>query len=107
MIKIKVSYESDCELREFMRLLSPALVECKLPKKTQGKYKKAYITVVNYDKQIWSVEQRFYNEQRVNSENGVALVAKCFILHCKTYGPKYILNDSQNDSGNNEKINAN
>ena len=56
MVKIKVSYEADRELRELMRLLSPALVECKLPKKTQGKYKKAYITVVNYDKQIWSVE---------------------------------------------------
>ena len=50
MIKIKVSYESDCELRGVMRLLSPALVECKLPKKTQGKYKKAYITVISCSK---------------------------------------------------------
>ena len=53
MIKIKVSYEADRELRELVQILRSVLVECKISKNNKGKYKKAYISITDLCK--WSV----------------------------------------------------
>ena len=44
-IKIRVSYESDKELGEVIRLLRPVLIDCKIMKNIKGRYKRAYITI--------------------------------------------------------------
>ena len=43
-VKIKVSYSTDQELAGVIRLLSPALKECRL-RPAKGAYKRAYITL--------------------------------------------------------------
>ena len=45
MVKIKVSYNSERELNEVVRLLTPALVECRPSKNQDGRFKKAYILI--------------------------------------------------------------
>lgn len=45
MIKIKVSYNTDYELQDVVRLLTPALVECRMSKNKDGRFKKAYILI--------------------------------------------------------------
>ena len=47
MVKIKVSYEADRELRELVQILRSVLVECKISKNNKGKYKKAYISITD------------------------------------------------------------
>lgn len=42
-VKITISYERPEELRPLIRLLSPVMKCCKLPKGQQGRYKKAYV----------------------------------------------------------------
>lgn len=43
-VKIRVSYNTDQEIAGVIRLLSPALKECKL-RPAKGAYKRAYITL--------------------------------------------------------------
>lgn len=47
MIKIKISYNTDQELEHVVRLLSPALKSCKISRNKEGRYKKAYVELVN------------------------------------------------------------
>ena len=42
-VKIKVSYNTDQELAGVIRLLSPAVKDCKVSSNKEGRYKKAYI----------------------------------------------------------------
>ena len=41
-VKIKVSYNTDQELAGVIRLLSPALIDYKVSRNKEGRYKKAY-----------------------------------------------------------------
>lgn len=41
-VKIKISYQTDQELQQVIRLLSPALKSYKVAKKQEGQYKNAY-----------------------------------------------------------------
>lgn len=41
-VKIKISYQTDQELQQVIRLLSPELKSYKVAKKQEGQYKKAY-----------------------------------------------------------------
>ncbi|WP_312353930.1 hypothetical protein [Aminipila sp.] len=47
MIKIKVSYSEEKELKEVMELLTAKISKVKKPKEDQGPYKKAYIELNN------------------------------------------------------------
>lgn len=49
MIKIKVSYESEEELKEFLSLIQDKASKIKLSKNNKGQYKKAYITMKDHD----------------------------------------------------------
>lgn len=49
MIKIKVSYESDEELKNFLSLLQDKASKIKQSKNNEGKFKKAYITIKDHD----------------------------------------------------------
>lgn len=42
-VKIKVSYNTDQELRGVVKLLAPVLESCKISRNREGRYKKAYI----------------------------------------------------------------
>lgn len=42
-VKIKVSYNTDQELAGVIRLLSPVLIDYKVSRNKEGRYKKAYI----------------------------------------------------------------
>lgn len=46
-VKIKLSYSSDDELNGVIRLLSPAMTDCKISRNKEGRYKKAYICLDN------------------------------------------------------------
>lgn len=46
MIVIRVSYQSEAELKEVIKLLQPMLRNVKVAKNNKGKYKKAYIELV-------------------------------------------------------------
>lgn len=41
-VKIKISYQTDQELQQVIRLLSPALKDYKVSRNKEGRYKKAY-----------------------------------------------------------------
>jgi hypothetical protein len=43
LVKIKVSYETDQELKEVRLLLTPFIAKLKQSSNKEGKYKKAYI----------------------------------------------------------------
>lgn len=45
-VKVKISYNTEEELKKTLKLLSPALKECKISKKNDGRYKKAYAELV-------------------------------------------------------------
>lgn len=47
MIKIKVSYETQEELRQLLQKLHPSVNKCKIPRQQSGKFKKAYIEIKN------------------------------------------------------------
>lgn len=42
-VKIRVSYSADAELAGVIRLLSPRIKSCKVAKKQEGEFKRAYI----------------------------------------------------------------
>lgn len=48
-VKLKVSYEHEYELEEIVRMLSPILENVKVCKE-KGKYKRAYINLMNNNK---------------------------------------------------------
>lgn len=43
MVKIKISYETLDELEEVLRLLHPVTSSCKVAKRQNGAYKRAYV----------------------------------------------------------------
>jgi hypothetical protein len=45
MIKIKVSYENEQELKNFIQLIQKHTKKVKISKNDKGQYKKAYITM--------------------------------------------------------------
>lgn len=45
MVKIRVSYERQEELREILRLLQPKVKSWKAAKKQEGRFLKAYIEI--------------------------------------------------------------
>jgi len=49
MIKLKVSYENEEELKKFLALIQDKTSKIKLSKNTKGQYKKAYITMKDHD----------------------------------------------------------
>lgn len=44
-VKIRVSYSTDAELAGVIRLLSPQIKSCKVAKKQEGEFKRAYIVM--------------------------------------------------------------
>ena len=44
-VKIKVSYNTDEELAEVIRMFSPAMKDYKVSRNKDGRYKKAYIFI--------------------------------------------------------------
>lgn len=52
MIKIKVSYETQEELRQLLQKLHPSVNKCKIPRQQSGKFKKAYIEIKNPDRRL-------------------------------------------------------
>lgn len=46
VVKIKISYNTDQELERVVRLLSPALRSCRISRNKEGRYKKAYVELV-------------------------------------------------------------
>ncbi len=42
MVKIKISYNTDAELEELLKLIAPILRKYKVSKNRDGNYKKAY-----------------------------------------------------------------
>ena len=53
MIKIKVSYENEKELNEFLNLIYCKIKKIKIMHNSKGKYKKAYVIIKEHLK--WSV----------------------------------------------------
>lgn len=49
MIKIKISYENDEELKKFLSLIQDKTDKIKLSKNVKGQYKKAYITIKDHN----------------------------------------------------------
>lgn len=45
MVKIKISYETPDELEEVLRLLHPVTSSCKVAKRQNGAYRRAYVEV--------------------------------------------------------------
>lgn len=45
MIKIKVSYEDEKELKDFLNLIHSKIKKVKIMHNSKGKYKKAYIII--------------------------------------------------------------
>ena len=45
--RITISYETEQELRELTNILSPVVKKCKISKKNNGGYRKAYIELKN------------------------------------------------------------
>lgn len=45
MVKIKISYETLDELEEVLRLLHPVTSSCKVAKRQNGAYRRAYVEV--------------------------------------------------------------
>lgn len=50
MVKLKVSYENMAELAKVMVLLGSAAKGVKLPPEQKGKYKRAYIDLIDLEK---------------------------------------------------------
>jgi len=49
MIKLKVSYENEEELKKFLSLIQKKIDKIKVSKNNKGQYKKAYITMKDHD----------------------------------------------------------
>ena len=48
MIKLKISYENEKELKQFLSLIKHQTKKVKLSKNEQGHYKKAYVTLKDF-----------------------------------------------------------
>lgn len=44
-IQIRISYQQPQELKEVLRLLAPAVKSCKVARKQEGQYKRAYVVL--------------------------------------------------------------